>query len=161
MITFVQLRRTFLMDSRWTKVKGLFILTRYTPFLLLIVHLYRAFSCTIHHDRWSIDMMVLFFSELNSEREFQCMWTVDLLVYERCLLHSLAEMPITQQYFLMYVHRAQYVYTSLLSSAITGFSLISVISSECISPSFITGAHSWPESSRFFHPQNICTMEQE
>ncbi|KAJ8588166.1 hypothetical protein M405DRAFT_820153 [Rhizopogon salebrosus TDB-379] len=31
---------TFLLQSRWTKVKGLFILTRYTPFLLLIVHLY-------------------------------------------------------------------------------------------------------------------------
>ncbi|OAX36805.1 hypothetical protein K503DRAFT_720759 [Rhizopogon vinicolor AM-OR11-026] len=31
---------TFLLQSRWTKVKGLFIITRYTPFLLLIVHLY-------------------------------------------------------------------------------------------------------------------------
>ncbi|OJA09441.1 hypothetical protein AZE42_02614 [Rhizopogon vesiculosus] len=31
---------TFLLQSRWTKVKGLFIITRYTPFLLLTVHLY-------------------------------------------------------------------------------------------------------------------------
>ncbi|KAG2124601.1 hypothetical protein DEU56DRAFT_593232 [Suillus clintonianus] len=30
----------FLFQSRWTKVKGLYIVTRYAPFLLLIEHLY-------------------------------------------------------------------------------------------------------------------------
>lgn len=34
---------TFLIQSRWTKVKGLYILTRYTPFLLFIAHLYLNF----------------------------------------------------------------------------------------------------------------------
>ncbi|OJA09455.1 hypothetical protein AZE42_02613 [Rhizopogon vesiculosus] len=31
---------TFLLQSRWTKVKGLYIVTRYTPFLLFVSHLY-------------------------------------------------------------------------------------------------------------------------
>jgi hypothetical protein len=34
---------TFLIQSRWTKVKGLYILTRYVPFLLFIAHLYLNF----------------------------------------------------------------------------------------------------------------------
>ncbi|KAG2047982.1 hypothetical protein BDR06DRAFT_59446 [Suillus hirtellus] len=33
----------FLTQSRWTKVKGLYILTRYTPFLLFVAHLYLNF----------------------------------------------------------------------------------------------------------------------
>ncbi|KAG2130766.1 uncharacterized protein EDB93DRAFT_70126 [Suillus bovinus] len=35
---------TFLHRSRWTKVKCLYILTRYVPFLLLLVNLYTCFS---------------------------------------------------------------------------------------------------------------------
>lgn len=34
---------TFLIQSRWTKVKGLYILTRYMPFLLFVGHLYLNF----------------------------------------------------------------------------------------------------------------------
>ncbi|KAG1837098.1 hypothetical protein DFJ58DRAFT_816689, partial [Suillus subalutaceus] len=34
---------TFLLRSRWTKVKALYIITRYVPFLIPIVNLYRAF----------------------------------------------------------------------------------------------------------------------
>ncbi|KAG0696912.1 hypothetical protein DFH29DRAFT_948905, partial [Suillus ampliporus] len=34
---------TFLLRSRWTKVKGLYIATRYTPFLLFTGHLYLNF----------------------------------------------------------------------------------------------------------------------
>ncbi|KAJ8588167.1 hypothetical protein M405DRAFT_820155 [Rhizopogon salebrosus TDB-379] len=34
---------TFLLQSRWTKVKGLYIVTRYTPFLLFASHLYLNF----------------------------------------------------------------------------------------------------------------------
>ncbi|KAG2119377.1 hypothetical protein DEU56DRAFT_836639 [Suillus clintonianus] len=34
---------TFLLQSRWTKVKGLYIVTRFVPFLLLIGHLYLNF----------------------------------------------------------------------------------------------------------------------
>ncbi|KAJ8588169.1 hypothetical protein M405DRAFT_820163 [Rhizopogon salebrosus TDB-379] len=34
---------TFLLRSRWTKVKGLYIVTRYTPFLLFASHLYLNF----------------------------------------------------------------------------------------------------------------------
>ncbi|KAG2054134.1 hypothetical protein BDR06DRAFT_429532 [Suillus hirtellus] len=34
---------TFLLQSRWTKVKGLYIATRFVPFLLSIVHLYVNF----------------------------------------------------------------------------------------------------------------------
>ncbi|KAG2114351.1 uncharacterized protein F5147DRAFT_679188 [Suillus discolor] len=33
----------FLIQSRWTKVKGLYILTRYTPFFLFVSHLYLNF----------------------------------------------------------------------------------------------------------------------
>ncbi|KAG1729021.1 hypothetical protein EDB19DRAFT_1939338 [Suillus lakei] len=33
----------FLFQSRWTKVKGLYIVTRYTPFLLFVGHLYLNF----------------------------------------------------------------------------------------------------------------------
>lgn len=35
---------TFLLLSRWTKVKGLYIITRYIPFLLLITDLYLYFA---------------------------------------------------------------------------------------------------------------------
>jgi len=34
---------TFLLKSRWTKVKGLYIITRYVPFLFFIGHLYLNF----------------------------------------------------------------------------------------------------------------------
>ncbi|KAG2130769.1 uncharacterized protein EDB93DRAFT_1108290 [Suillus bovinus] len=34
---------TFLLQSRWTKVKGLYIASRFVPFLLLIGHLYTNF----------------------------------------------------------------------------------------------------------------------
>ncbi|KAG1850452.1 hypothetical protein F4604DRAFT_78911 [Suillus subluteus] len=34
---------TFLLQSRWTKVKGLYIATRCVPFLLLMGHLYMNF----------------------------------------------------------------------------------------------------------------------
>lgn len=34
---------TFLIQSRWTKVKGLYMLTRYMPFLLFVGHLYLNF----------------------------------------------------------------------------------------------------------------------
>jgi hypothetical protein len=33
---------TFLLESRWTAVKGLYIVTRYVPFLFFIGHLYSA-----------------------------------------------------------------------------------------------------------------------
>jgi predicted membrane channel-forming protein YqfA (hemolysin III family) len=39
---------TFLRQSRWTKVKGLYIITRYIPFLMLITAMYRAFSSSTH-----------------------------------------------------------------------------------------------------------------
>jgi hypothetical protein len=39
---------TFLRLSRWTKVKGLYIITRYIPFLVLIMDIYRAFSSSTH-----------------------------------------------------------------------------------------------------------------
>ncbi|OAX32042.1 hypothetical protein K503DRAFT_860508 [Rhizopogon vinicolor AM-OR11-026] len=35
---------TFLLESRWTKVKGLYIVTRYVPFLFFIGHLYMNFT---------------------------------------------------------------------------------------------------------------------
>ncbi|KAG1739569.1 hypothetical protein EDB19DRAFT_1710835 [Suillus lakei] len=39
---------TFLLRSRWTKVKSLYIITRYVPFLLLVTELYRALSSGTH-----------------------------------------------------------------------------------------------------------------
>ncbi|KAG1895662.1 uncharacterized protein F5891DRAFT_656230 [Suillus fuscotomentosus] len=41
----------FLTQSRWTKVKGLYILTRYTPFLLFVAHLYLNFVPDNNPDR--------------------------------------------------------------------------------------------------------------
>ncbi|KAG1739547.1 hypothetical protein EDB19DRAFT_837140 [Suillus lakei] len=35
---------TFLLRSRWTKVKGLYIITRYVPFLLLMTDIYLCFT---------------------------------------------------------------------------------------------------------------------
>jgi hypothetical protein len=39
---------TFLLQSRWTKVKGLYIVARYIPFLLFTGHLYSASTLSIH-----------------------------------------------------------------------------------------------------------------
>ncbi|KAG1810980.1 uncharacterized protein BJ212DRAFT_579736 [Suillus subaureus] len=35
---------TFLLRSRWNKVKGLYIVTRYLPFILLTMNLYLSFT---------------------------------------------------------------------------------------------------------------------
>ncbi|KAG2751464.1 hypothetical protein P692DRAFT_20830709 [Suillus brevipes Sb2] len=37
----------FLLRSRWTKIKVLYIVTRYMPFLLFVGHLYCAFTLTL------------------------------------------------------------------------------------------------------------------
>ncbi|KAG1769276.1 hypothetical protein EV702DRAFT_1141815 [Suillus placidus] len=47
---------TFLHQSRWTKVKGLYIITRYVPFLLLITNLYM--SLTPHENPSKCRMLV-------------------------------------------------------------------------------------------------------
>jgi hypothetical protein len=39
---------TFLLQSRWAKVKVLYIVTRYTPFLLFAGRIFRAFRAPAH-----------------------------------------------------------------------------------------------------------------
>jgi hypothetical protein len=46
---YVVSKLTFLLQSRWTKVKGLYVVARYVPFLLFAVHLYRALTFSTHH----------------------------------------------------------------------------------------------------------------
>ncbi|OJA12168.1 hypothetical protein AZE42_05965 [Rhizopogon vesiculosus] len=50
---------TFLFESRWTKVKGLYIVTRYVPFLFFIGHLYSACTSATNRFRDGIDMSCL------------------------------------------------------------------------------------------------------
>ncbi|KAG2359672.1 hypothetical protein BDR07DRAFT_1611200 [Suillus spraguei] len=45
---------TFLLQSRWTKVKGLYVATRFVPFLLLTVHLYTDFIPNENPDKCKI-----------------------------------------------------------------------------------------------------------
>ncbi|KAG1844397.1 hypothetical protein C8R48DRAFT_735666 [Suillus tomentosus] len=35
---------SFLLQSHWSKMKGLYIVTRYLPFILLITNLYMSFT---------------------------------------------------------------------------------------------------------------------
>ncbi|KAG2356027.1 hypothetical protein BDR07DRAFT_485762 [Suillus spraguei] len=42
---------TFLLRSRWTKVKGLYIIARYVPFALMITDLYGTFVPNTVHSR--------------------------------------------------------------------------------------------------------------
>ncbi|KAG1729294.1 hypothetical protein EDD22DRAFT_853156 [Suillus occidentalis] len=54
---------TFLLLSRWTKVKGLYIITRYIPFLVLIMDIYQFFAPneTTNRCRMVINIFALFF----------------------------------------------------------------------------------------------------
>ncbi|KAG1751936.1 hypothetical protein EDD22DRAFT_850671 [Suillus occidentalis] len=54
---------TFLRLSRWTKVKALYIITRYIPFLVLITDIYQFFAPneTINRCRMVINIYALFF----------------------------------------------------------------------------------------------------
>lgn len=45
---------TFLLQSRWTKVKGLYVATRFVPFLLLTMHLYTNFIPNENPDKCKI-----------------------------------------------------------------------------------------------------------
>ncbi|KAG2143658.1 hypothetical protein DEU56DRAFT_910784 [Suillus clintonianus] len=39
---------TFLLRSRWTKIKGLYIITRHAPFVFIVTELYRAFGSSTY-----------------------------------------------------------------------------------------------------------------
>ncbi|KAG1883967.1 hypothetical protein F4604DRAFT_1919774 [Suillus subluteus] len=62
---------TFLLGSRWSKVKGLYIVTRYLPFILLTINLYLSFTpnddpgrCSVFDDIDSgIGIVSVIFSE--------------------------------------------------------------------------------------------------
>ncbi|KAG1726125.1 hypothetical protein EDD22DRAFT_447134 [Suillus occidentalis] len=47
----LHLEWTFLLRSRWSKVKGLYIIARYVPFLLLAGHLYMNFIPNENSDK--------------------------------------------------------------------------------------------------------------
>jgi hypothetical protein len=63
----LSLKLTFLLQSRWTKVKGLYVVARYVPFLLFAVHLYRTFTLSIR--RFANELTRSCFSEPDSQRE--------------------------------------------------------------------------------------------
>ncbi|KAG1836133.1 hypothetical protein DFJ58DRAFT_190616 [Suillus subalutaceus] len=56
MIALVHFKKkwTFLLQSRWTKVKGLYIVTRFVPFLIIIGHLYTNFIPNENPDKCKI-----------------------------------------------------------------------------------------------------------
>jgi hypothetical protein len=91
---------TFLLQSRWTRVKGLYIVTRILPVFLFIGHLYSTFgfSTDCFVDKLTCHTSVNFIPNENPE---VCELAVDSLTDNHV---TLPEMQDFDYCFLRYVH---------------------------------------------------------
>jgi len=154
---------TFLLQSRWTKVKGLYIITRHAPFLLLLTVIYGVFSSSTHFtgNELTYCASVCFTPNENPDvRES----AVDLPHYAYYLILNFARIA---GLFLVSTHvRAPrmhmlhaWPYQALLF-LLVGLGVISAACSECISQAPAICTCSWSDSSRPFCTQSICSLEQ-
>jgi len=130
---------TFLLRSRWTNVKGLYIVTRYVPFLILIGNLYSAHSCSAYYSSRELTFSQVNFSNENPDvcRRAVIYWLTNGAY---CIL--LLEMPNAQYHLRRYVRSTFTHALAKIAFARTAISIASAICSECDAPS-PNIVHSW------------------
>jgi len=149
----------FLRQSRWTKVKVLYIITRYLPFILVAIYL----CCTLMHFSiiFPIKTDMLYFSELHQERDPQCAWTHSGLQLILTAWHCQKCSILINSYSCTCTLHAS---NMSLSSAALSFRRfhpdVTHLLWKYIS-SYTTYAYCSPDSSRFFCAQNICALEKQ